>query len=152
MRKFLFIILMFVALIAEAVPANSLRVAIADGDPVSFLFDEQPELTFVGSTLQIKSASRSAVIELDKVVDITMAFAQESSVDAVAKPSIAMQMLADGVQFSGIADGSTVCVADLTGRSYRCEVVDGAFVLSRNVLPKGMYIVRINNFTAKVNL
>ncbi len=151
MRKILLTTLLLAsAFVAGA--ADGLRVKTLTGDAVMFHFDSRPEVTFLAGKLQVKTAADPAVtFELDDIDSIE--FATMTGADAPAGSGICMSADASGVVFGNIADGAHAAVYSISGRllvSERCA--GGNFSLSRSVYGPGVYIVKIDGFTAKIVL
>lgn len=151
MRKFLLTTLLLAsAFVAGA--ADGLRVKTLTGDAVVFHFDTRPEVTFLAGRLQVKTADEPAVtFEIDDIDSIE--FAAVTGVDAPGDCGIRMSADALGVLFAGIPDGAHAAVYAVSGQllvSARCS--GGELRLSRAELGCGVYIVKIDGFTAKIAL
>jgi hypothetical protein len=152
MKKLLFALALMIAAVAQSVyGASGLRVVPLSGESVIFLFDEQPEMSFDGTTLKITTASEQPIsFEMDDVDYVD--FVNQSRVTSVAatESGIKVSAVPGQITFSGISSTDQVCVYSLDGRVVMQPSVDSQFVINRGDLPAGIYIVRIGRFTTKI--
>lgn len=152
MKKLIIIAISMIAgwACAYAAEPNGLEVTLCDGATATVLFDANPELSFTGSKLVVTLPDRDGLTyELDAVESIV--FKTVSGAEDIIADAITMQATAAGVTFGNLGVGTPVTVYDLQGRAVQCAVADGSFTLERSTLPRGVYIVKINNFTTKLS-
>lgn len=132
--------------------AHVLRVNHTSGDVVHFVLDDQPQISFTGSKLKIVSTvnPQGTHFELDDIesLDFTEALAAEA-------PDAGLKVTTDreGVTITNVPEGATVVVCNLTGHTINVPVTaDGTLRLLRADLQKGVYIIKINDFTLKTIL
>lgn len=131
---------------------EGIRVRPYTGDAVTFRFDSQPEVSFLGSKLQIKTADSPAVtFELDNIESIE--FAKVSGAELPADGGIVMSVDAEAVRFANIAEDAQVLLVDLAGHTLLSQSCSGGeFAIRRADYPHGVYVVKIDGFTSKVIL
>lgn len=134
---------------------EGLTVTPATGDSVTFLFDHEPEVTFLAGKLQVKTTQTAdpVLFDLDDIREISLGTV--SGIDDAAEVSgIVCRSESGSVTFSGFAPGTPAAVFTADGRPVQPTLsADGAeLTLSRNVQGTGVYIVKIGTFAAKVAL
>lgn len=132
--------------------AEGLRVQPYTGEAVMFRFDSQPEVSFLGSKLQVKTAESPAVtFELDNIESIE--FAKTTGAELAPGCGIVMSVDAEAVRFTNVADAAHAVLVDLAGKTLLSQVCSGGeFAIRRADYPHGVYIVKIDGFTTKVIL
>lgn len=137
-----------------AFAAGGLRVTPVSGEPVVFLFDDRPEVSFIAGKLQVKTAMNNTpvVFELDDIDSID--FSGETSIsDIEASAEIAVTIDSRGVHFLNVPAGATASVFTLNGITVISTTVGAStFDIDRSQLAAGVYIVKINNFVTKIAL
>ena len=125
---------------------DGLKVTPVSGDPVVFLFEKQPEASFLAGKLQIKTQGEAPVsFELDGVAAVE--FVKSSAVRDIAATD------SEGAVFSNIPEGTAARVFTTAGRlALSRQVAGGEFRLRRSELSPGVYIVKINQFVTKITL
>ncbi|MGN0222593.1 MAG: T9SS type A sorting domain-containing protein [Muribaculaceae bacterium] len=137
--------------IGQASVVDCLEVVLTSGPCATFLFDRQPEITFVDSKLQITTADDSSVAyDLDDVVDIQ--FKTFDSTLAADLQSITITATGEGIVVANLPADSSVAVYDLNGRAIIQAVASESFTISRQDLGRGVYVLKINNFATKITL
>ena len=151
MKKILLLILLLGATIAAGA-AECLRIKPLTGEAVTFLFEDQPEVSFAGSKLQVKTASASPVsFEMDDIESID--FNQTTGASLADAAGISLRADALGFHLAGAPDGASAMVFDIAGHLLRsAECPAGEFHLLRSDFGRGVFIVKIEGFTAKVVL
>lgn len=152
MKKLLIIAISLIAGISCAfgIEANGLEVALSSGETATVLFDARPELSFVGSRLVITLPDREGLsYELDDVESIV--FKTVAGIDDICANTITMEADSQGITFGHLAEGSQVAIYDLQGRTVQSTTATERYTIARGTLPRGVYIVKINNFTTKLS-
>ena len=123
---------------------DGLKVTPVSGDPVVFLFEKQPEASFLAGKLQIKTQGEAPVsFELDGVAAVE--FVKSSAVRDIAAEA--------GIMFATDSEGTAARVFTTAGRlALSRQVAGGEFRLRRSELSPGVYIVKINQFVTKITL
>ena len=142
MKKLVLILALLFSFVG-AFAEGSLNIRTKSGDVVSIKYAEQPEIKFNGTKMTITTATsdQPVVIELSDIDGIEPQ--KNSGIGAVADNLLTIMSDAAGVHFSG--------VAGVDGRVWVNTVVkDGEYHLYAADFAKGIYIVKINQFTTKV--
>lgn len=129
----------------------SLRVTPKTGDPVSFLFEQQPEVSFLAGSLRIQTADsgQPVVFELNDIDHIS--FGDSSSVTQTEEEGIRFFADPEGVHFLNIPLGLPVGIYDASGRALLSGTTyEPELHISRSSYPSGVYIVRIGAFNTKI--
>ena len=152
MRKLLFFFALLIMGVAHAEP-DVLRVSLATGEPVTFGFAAEPEISFTGHVLSVKSKLSADPVrfELDDVVAVE--FVTNSGFDAAdAQAGISVTAMRDSVVFGNLPENSAVSVYSLDGRMVLVTFAEGSWMLDRGMFGQGVYIVKINNFVTKISI
>ena len=131
--------------------AQYMTVTPLTGDPVSFRFDTQPEISFLSGKLQVKTADGTTPtkFDIDDVESIT--FTDAGGVDSPTESMMYFTSDADGLHYFNVAQEAQATVYDIKGVCLKsCSVSGGEFHVSRAEFGKGIYIVKINNLTTKI--
>ena len=125
------------------------------GEPVTFIFESQPEISFLANHLQIKStdADQPVSFELDDIESISF----DNNVGVESLDSDQAQLYCtydgDGAHFHNIAPGSSVAVYNVSGLQLEnIKASEDVFHVTRSKFGKGVFIVKINNITSKIIL
>lgn len=152
-RKFLLSIALLAGLSVFA--ADGLRVTPRSGESVVFLFDQEPEISFVADRLQISSndSSEPFAIDLDDVESVTF----ENGLSVVSLEEADGMFFtsdAEGVHFRNVPEGASVLVCDMTGRVLLNSHAgnSGVFDLLRSEYGGSMLVVKVGTLTAKIAL
>lgn len=132
---------------------DAFHIYTKSGDVVTMQFAHSPEITFQGSkmTVSTSTGANPVVIELDDIDAIHMRN-QSGLEDAVAE-GISIVTDSEGIHFCNVPQGANVMVATIEGRLVVSTTVDaGEYTLSTSDMAKGIYIIKINQFTTKVIL
>ncbi len=143
MRKLLFFFALLIMGVAHAEP-DVLRVSLATGEPVTFRFAAEPEISFTGHVLSVKSKLSADPVrfELDDVV----------AVEFVTNSGFSVTAMRDSVVFGNLPENSAVSVYSLDGRMVLVTFAEGSWMLDRGMFGQGVYIVKINNFVTKISI
>lgn len=145
---------MLCAASAFAAEPSHLRVTTTAGEPVLFSFDDSPEVSFAGTRLHVATASQAlpTAFEMEDIESID--FAAVSSAEAAADLSgIHVRYADDALTFTGLPEGCTAEVYDLSGRCLiRATPGNDTWTLSRAALTRGTYIIRVATLTIKAIL
>lgn len=155
MRKLLLTTALLIAGIS-AQAAEGITVYPALGEPVNFLFENEPEISFLADKLVVRTAQSKTPVEfeIDNISEITLG--ELSGIDAEAAAElkgITATAEAGAVTFSNIPKGTAVTVYTLDGRkALTVMTTDGTCRIDRSKPGTGIYIVRIGAFSTKVAL
>ncbi|MDE6278263.1 MAG: T9SS type A sorting domain-containing protein [Muribaculaceae bacterium] len=151
--KRIFLSLSLMLTICAVYASSALIVTPVSGEAVRFVFEQEPEVSFVGSKLHVKTndASNKAEFEIDNVASLS--FDNSSDVSAATPGSgIVCSHRGDAVVFSNIPEPTAAAVYTVDGKMVLSGVANETLTLDRSRLGAGLYIVRIGAFTAKVKL
>lgn len=133
--------------------SGSMTINSKSGESVKFEFDSQPEVSFLGDKLLVKTADAGTPVEfeMDDIDSISMS--DSSGVSETEASTILMRATSMGVMFSNLPADSEIYVYSINGGVVKhLRSNDTQFELRRDELAKGVYIVKINNFTSKITL
>lgn len=85
----------------------------------------------------LESEDQSIIEDLQEIVD------EHSSKIIMGK---------DGLQFHPSTQGKVCLIQDLSGKVIRCFVVDSPYVMRCDEMPRGIYLVTVENYTLKIML
>lgn len=122
------------------------------GEKVYFDLTEEPETTFEGTQLVIKTTKATAYYQLENVLRYTY----EGTKTAIDGPrlrpgEIVFRQGADQMAFEGLSDGTRIDVYTLDGKLLKSQTARGSqqSVVSLASQPAGTYIVKVGNATYK---
>lgn len=153
MKKFIFMAtLLLYGIVCYA--STGLRVIPRTGEAVIFMFEEQPEVTFLAGKLQIKTTSQVSPtgFDLDDIESID--FTTPSKIDNAATDAC-IHISADnaGVHFTNVPADATAAIYDMGGACVTTtKVNDGTYHILRSDIATGVYVVKINEFVTKIAL
>lgn len=147
-KTFLFLFL-FISIIIRAESGRLLIVETTGGVKISFALSENPELTFNGQSMIVTTNERSQQFDVYNIVQ--WYFENESTgIDTIKnynKP-IGYGSSNEVIIVEGLTPASEIQIYSIDGRkqSLHDSYYDGdKFVINISSLPKGVYIVSINN-------
>lgn len=146
-------LLLMVIPLTEASESGGLQIELLSDEPVTFLFESQPEVSFAGDKLMVKSndSSEPVQFEIDNVASIK--FTKTSGIDDIASAAgITVSNTFDSIIFGNLPDDSQVIVYSLDGRAIVNLRASGEYIFSKNSVNHGIYIVKINSFTTKISI
>ena len=154
MRKFLLSIVATLTWLSASA-LDGLTITPFTGDPVTFLYSQEPDISFIGKSLKITTIGSEApvTLDMDNIKEITLG--KSAGVEDLKDvQGIACMAQADGVIFTNIPANTKALVFSLDGRTTPVQTVgaDGTLTLSRSELGTGIFIVKIGTFTSKVRL
>lgn len=151
-RKFLLSTLLLA--VVPAFASDGLRVTHRNGDNVVFLFEQEPEISFMSDKLQIgtKGAGNPYSISLDDVDQIKFE-KNLSSAEMEQADGIYFTGDAEGLHFHNVPAGTEVFVCDLTGKVLLNTKADtsGEFILRRSDYGSNTLVVKVGKLSAKVS-
>lgn len=153
MKRILLLTMLLLGYMA-CMAGDGLRVVPRTGEPVTFMFEQQPQVTFLAGKLQIvTSAEKDPVsFELEDVESVDFAVTTGIN-DAGTAEGIRLMTDAEGVHFMNLPEDADVEVYTLAGMKASAEKADGGeFHLLRSNVGHGIYIVKINQFVTKISL
>lgn len=143
-----------ISFLSVADRGKAMIVSTVDSDPVTVLFEAQPEVTVSEGSLIISSKSTDTPVRIE-INDISeIRFGEDISLSVpVATAGIVCVLQKGSAIFKGITDGMKVNVCTIDGRSVPVPYCTGGELqLSRSNLGTGIFIVRIGTFTSKITL
>lgn len=143
-----------ISFLSVADRGKAMIVSTVDSDPVTVLFEAQPEVTVSEGSLIISSKSTDTQVRIE-INDISeIRFGEDISMSVpVATADIVCVLQGGSAIFKGITDGMKVNVCTIDGRSVPVpDCTGGELRLSRSNLGTGIFIVRIGTFTSKITL
>lgn len=123
-------------------------------DPIIVLIENQPEVTVSEGCLVItsKSVDSPVKIEIDDISEIKFGDASSASLSAPAV-GIVCQLLPEAAIFKGVPENADIRICTIDGRNVPVQkCVDGELCLTRSILGKGIFVVRIGAFVTKITL
>lgn len=134
-----------------AMAVEGLTVTTKSGTTATFLYVDKPEVTFPRGKVVITSeGSDPATFEIDDVAEIKLD--TEAGVDCVeAAAGISFSIDGEGLHFYNVPAGARAIVANIAGVVILDRTVEyGLLTIGRDIFQKGVYIVRVGDFTTKV--
>jgi hypothetical protein len=156
-KKFILILaLLFVAIGSRAV--NGVWVERIDGKKQCFLFADYPVITYTADHLVMTTTTATAefpIAELRRYYFSGDGEAIATAIRNAEQPggmAPLIRVTADGAQLSGFAPQTAVDIYDLGGRllARRQTATDGTLTVSLSDQPKGIYIIKTNQTTLKI--
>ena len=146
-------VLIFVSMMTFAQDATQrLVVWQKSGEKVYFDLNEEPETTFEGTQLVIKTNTTTVYYQLENVLRYTY----EGTMTAIEGPKlkpgeVRFMQGSDQMAFDGLPDGTTLEVYSLDGKKIFTKQALGGqrTVLSLASHPAGTYIVKVGDATYK---
>ena len=146
-------VLIFVSMMTFAQDATQrLVVWQKSGEKVYFDLNEEPETTFEGTQLVIKTNTTTVYYQLENVLRYTY----EGTMTAIDGPKlkpgeVRFMQGSDQMAFDGLPDGTTLEVYSLDGKKLFTKQALGGqrTVLSLASQPAGTYIVKVGDATYK---
>ena len=147
------LVLIFVSMMTFAQDATQrLVVWQKSGEKVYFDLNEEPETTFEGTQLVIKTNATTVYYQLENVLRYTY----EGTMTAIDGPKlkpgeVRFMQGSDQMAFDGLPDGTTLEVYSLDGKKIFTKQALGGqrTVLSLASQPAGTYIVKVGDATYK---
>ena len=147
------LLLIFVSMMTFAQDATQrLVVWQKSGEKVYFDLNEEPETTFEGTQLVIKTNTTTVYYQLENVLRYTY----EGTMTAIDGPKlkpgeVRFMQGSDQMAFDGLPDGTTLEVYSLDGKKLFTKQALGGqrTVLSLASHPAGTYIVKVGDATYK---
>lgn len=123
-----------------------------NGEKVYFNLDEEPETTFEGTQLVIKTSKTTVFYQIQNVLRYTF----EGPMTAIDSPKlrpneVIFRQGSDQISFEGLPDGTILEVFSLDGKKISAMKARGGqqTILSLTSQPAGTYIVKIGEATYK---
>ena len=146
-------VLIFVSMMTFAQDATQrLVVWQKSGEKVYFDLNEEPETTFEGTQLVIKTNTTTVYYQLENVLRYTY----EGTMTAIDGPKlkpgeVRFMQGSDQMAFDGLPDGTTLEVYSLDGKKLFTKQARGGqrTVLSLASHPAGTYVVKVGDATYK---
>lgn len=147
------LVLIFVSMMTFA-QADTQRLVVwqKSGEKVYFDLNEEPETTFEGTQLVIKTNTTTVYYQLENVLRYTY----EGTMTAIEGPKlkpgeVRFMQGSDQMAFDGLPDGTTLEVYSLDGKKlFTKQALSGQrTVLSLASHPAGTYIVKVGDATYK---
>lgn len=153
MKRF-FLSLSLMLTVCAVFASSALIVTPVSGEAVRFVFEQEPEVSFVGSKLHVKTneAGRTAEFEMDDIESLSFDTASGAAAAEAPGSGIVCTHRGESVVFSNIPEGTAAAVYTPDGKVVMTAVAGGELTLDRSSLGAGLYIVRIGAFAAKVKL
>ena len=134
--------------------ADSQRLVVwqKSGEKVYFDLNEEPETTFEGTQLVIKTNTTTVYYQLENVLRYTYEGAMTAIEGPKLRPGeVRFMQGSDQMAFDGLPDGTTLEVYSLDGKKLFTKQALGGqrTVLSLASQPAGTYIVKVGDATYK---
>lgn len=154
MRKIFLLLTLLVSVcgLATAGEPDAVRVMPTSGQQVVLLFSANPEITYTATGATITAAGQNPLtLAFDDIEFID--FVEFGSVEDVAEAALSLRVTQDELLIDNAEVGSALSIYSLDGRCVlNTTLPDSSFAISRSMLEKGVYIVRINKTTFKILL
>lgn len=131
---------------------QALMLELTDGSCVAYYLETRPKVSFNGTDLVLSASDVEVSYPFDKVRKYTFEMADPSSVSSPSGDGSSVQVLAEGVRFSGLPAGSEVAVYTADGRkvsSLRADA-DGSCRVSLSTMPAGVYVISYGKCNLKM--
>ena len=131
---------------------QALMLELTDGSRVAYYLETRPKVSFSGTDLVLSASDVEVSYPFDKVRKYTFEMADPSSVSSPSGDGSSVQVLAEGVRFSGLPAGSEVTVYTVDGRkvsSLRADANGGCRV-SLATMPTGVYVISYGKCNLKM--
>ena len=131
---------------------QALMLELMDGSRVAYYLETRPKVSFSGTDLVLSASDVEVSYPFDKVRKYTFEMADPSSVSSPSGDGASVQVLAEGVRFSGLPAGSEVTVYTADGRkvsSLRADT-DGGCRVSLATMPTGVYVISYGKCNLKM--
>lgn len=154
MKYFVLCMLMFAGWLsvpASAEEREAMVVETKGGDRVLFLFEQKPEMTFSGESVEIKSAEETVLYPMEDVAQIK--FEQiTSGIGSAETGDVSFRFSGGQLEADGLTPQSAVTVYSAGGTVMLRGKADagGRAVLPTGSLQKGIYIVKTDKVTYKI--
>lgn len=156
-KPLLLLCLLLVSMLAKADEKTpKLFLDLKDGTTMTFELSERPKVTFPGNTLAVTTADFSYNDSIS-IADVrTMRFYEDATLsDITSLPKAAYSIrFTDGqtVHLKGFAEDAKIQVLSVSGASQQadCTVGSDEITLRLGHLPKGVYIIKVNDKSYKV--
>ena len=151
-KLFLFAALLFAALAATAAKPSMLKVNLVAGDPVTFLFDTKPEISFLGNQLRVTSLEHLAPVTFDFDNIQFLDFPEYDSVGEIPSSEITVATTPQAIVIGNLPEGSVVDVFSINGTNVFHSEASESCSIDRSRLGKGIFIVKINRTSFKISI
>lgn len=131
---------------------QALMLELTDGSRVAYYLETRPKVSFSGTDLVLSASDVEVSYPFDKVRKYTFEMADPSSVSSPSGDGSSVQVLAEGVRFSGLPAGSEVTVYTADGRkvsSLRADA-DGGCRVFLATMPAGVYVISYGKCNLKM--
>ena len=122
------------------------------GEKVYFDLTEEPETTFEGTQLVIKTTKTTAYYQLENVLRYTYEGTKTAIDGPKLRPGeIVFRQGADQMAFEGLSDGTRIDIYTLDGKLLKSQTARSSqqSVVSLASQPAGTYIVKVGDATYK---
>ena len=133
---------------------NTQRLVVwqKSGEKVYFDLTEEPETTFEGTQLVIKTTKTTAYYQLENVLRYTYEGTKTAIDGPKLRPGeIVFRQGADQMAFEGLSDGTRIDIYTLDGKLLKSQTARGSqqTIVSLASQPAGTYIVKVGDATYK---
>lgn len=127
---------------------NSLRVVTTDGDSYVFSFEADPQISFETNVLKV-TVDDANPSEFD-IEEVDFFDFVENTESGVVDAKMTLNWDSRTLTLSNLEKDTQVSLYTLDGRCLLSRRASDSFTLSRDSLPKGVYILKANNFSVKI--
>lgn len=148
----LFFLSLFFVSSAIAEEKTTLVVCAKDGSKVAYALSEKPLVTFSETELIVKTKSLEVNYPFDKMARLIYGYeALDDKVDLLTDGQ-AMINKGDYLLFPELKSGDSVIIYSSNGVLVADKKIgaDGEYVFPLNVVPIGIYMVKVNDVTYKI--
>lgn len=127
-----------------------------DGTKTEYLLADDPRVSYDGSAVRLVSTAAQVELPVESVARVYLAERTQASLPALAAGSgtLRVQLVAGGLELSGLEPGSTGSVCSLDGRQVAGgrASAGGSLQLPLTNVPGGVVVVRASNKSFKIIL
>lgn len=152
MKKLMFLLTLLAAgASAGAVEPTALRITTSAGS-TDFLFDDKPEVAFTANGVQVSTLIQDEPVSFDFDQVESMTFVELDAVSNVEQLPVSVRVTTAALIIDRLQADSRVAVFALDGRKITEFTASDHCEISRMLLQKGIYILKINKSAFKISL
>ena len=131
---------------------NTVVVSLRDGTEVTIKMSKQLTLQFDDTNLNAKSETIDINIPKDKITNFTHTYMQDTNGIDTPEVNDVISFENNGVRIDNLPANSIITLYTLTGQLVREVLAEGECFLAFQDFKKGIYILKINSISYKINI
>lgn len=150
MKKFL--LLLFTTLNVLQVAADvrdCLRVIPTIGEPIIFKFIQEPEVLLSNSGVTITTTNDDPITFSFEDIDF-FDFPIQTEIQSLSSDLLKIDVRNDQIIISNAPEDSQIDIINIKGDTILKSQFDYNIAIDRNMLAKGIYIIKVNHYTFKL--